>query len=477
MTSGPLPIHPRHIRRTRLGSRPAPGRWRGARSRFRAPLAGTLCGLLLLSGCGLLPGGGDKDGPVTVMTWAPLHTTGTNAPGMTAMARAYERWVNAEGGIGGRKLRVLVCDEGNESVAAAECARRAVREKAVAVVGSYSEQDAAIFSPISLAGIPYLGGYGITQEEFVNPDSYPVNGGLPALIAAQGAQLAPDCDRVVLVRPEGITGDTWPELLRAGLRDAGGAGEVVDLPVPTASSDYTPQAGQVLDRLAPAPAARRCVSVALGDSTAAFIDSFRRVAPSGGTGAEAGTGTGAEAGTGADATPAVRVGSVLGSVSQRLVDRSGGASGPYEGAAVTGWYPPASDPRWATMKKVITKHAFGDNAIDPADAGVQTTWIAYTALRRIVESLGKGPVTAKTVRDALDKGTKVTTGGLTPTLSWGNDYARSVIGYPRTANTRVTHLEIRDGQLVATKGTGDGPGATGDARAALEREPARAGRG
>ncbi|MDT0412714.1 MULTISPECIES: ABC transporter substrate-binding protein [Streptomyces] len=465
MSTGPLPI------RTRLRPLPAPAPRRGVRAVFRGPLAGALCGLLLASGCGVLPGGGDDESPV--MTWAPLRTTGTNAPGMTAMARAYEQWVNSGGGIGGRELRVLVCDEGNESVAAAECARRAVREKAVAVVGSYSEQDAAIFSPISLAGIPYLGGYGITHEEFVNPDSYPVNGGLPALIAAQGAQLAPDCDRVALVRPEGVTGDTWPDLLRAGLRGAGGKGEVVDLPVPVSSSDYTPQAGQVLDRLAPAPAARRCVSVALGDSTAAFVDSFRRVAPSGGTGtggAEAGAGS-----TGAGATPAVRVGSVLGSVSQRLVDRSGGVSGPYEGAAVTGWYPPASDPRWATMKKVITRHAFGDNAIDPADAGVQTTWIAYTALRRIVESLGEGPVTARTVRDALDKGTKVSTGGLTPTLSWGDDYARSVIGYPRTANTRVTHLEVRDGQLVAAQGTGDGPGATGDAREALESEPTGSG--
>ncbi|MEU6438812.1 ABC transporter substrate-binding protein [Streptomyces sp. NPDC047046] len=468
MTTGPLPI------RTRPRPRPAPARRRGARTVLRAASRAALVaalGGLLVSGCGVLPGGGhDDDRPVTVMTWAPLHTTGTNAPGMTAMARAYERWVNSQGGIGGRKLRVLVCDEGNESVAAARCARRAVREKAVAVVGSYSEQDAAIFSPISLAGIPYLGGYGITHEEFVNPDSYPVNGGVPALIAAEGAQLAPHCDRVVLVRPEGVTGDTWPDLLRAGLRGAGGTGEVVDLPVPAASSDYTPQAGQVLGRLAPAPAARRCVSVALGDSTAVFIDSFRRVAPSGGTGAGAGTGTGA--GAAAGAVPGVRVGSVLGSVSQRLVDRSGGASGPYEGAAVTGWYPPASDPRWAAMRKVITRHAFGDNAIDPADAGVQTTWIAYTALRRIVESLGDGPVTARTVRDALDKGTKVTTGGLTPTLSWGDDYARSVIGYPRTANTRVTHLEVRDGRLRAAKGIGDGPGATGDVREALESEPA-----
>ena len=33
------------------------------------------------------------------------------------------------------------------------------------------------------------------------------------------------------------------------------------------------------------------------------------------------------------------------------------------------------------MRKVINEHAFGDNRIDPADPGVQTTWIAYTVLQ------------------------------------------------------------------------------------------------
>ncbi len=79
---------------------------------------------------------------------------------------------------------------------------------------------------------------------------------------------------------------------------------------------------------------------------------------------------------------------------------------------------------------MIRAEAFGDNRIDPADAGVQTTWIAYTVLRQAVESLGDGEVTADTVSAALDGGLKVTTGNLTPTLRWKFQDTLASVGLP-----------------------------------------------
>jgi hypothetical protein len=134
-----------------------------------------------------------------------------------------------------------------------------------------------------------------------------------------------------------------------------------------------------------------------------------------------------------------------------LINSTGGASSPYEGAYVTGWYPPASDPSWEPMRQVIEDHAFGDNRIDPADAGVQTTWIAYTVLRKAVESLGAGEVSARTVRRALDNGLKVTTGGLTPTLSWRFEDMIAAVDFPRLINADVTFQVVRKGQLAATR--------------------------
>ena len=174
-------------------------------------------------GCGVIPGatGGSGDDPITVMTWAPENTAATNKPGMPAMAKAYARWVNAKGGINGHKLNVLTCNDHNDSVDAADCARRAVKENVVAVVGSYSQHGRSFLAPLEGAGIPYIGGYGVTDDEFTSPLSYPVNGGEPALLAGLGEQLGKTCGPVSLIRPDTIAGDELPVLLDSGLKAAG----------------------------------------------------------------------------------------------------------------------------------------------------------------------------------------------------------------------------------------------------------------
>ncbi|MFF5694853.1 ABC transporter substrate-binding protein [Streptomyces albidoflavus] len=389
----------------------------------------------LTAGCGLLPAGAQGGGrePVTVMTWAPERTGATDKPGMPAMAQAIARWVNASGGVDGHELKVLTCDDGNDSEGAAACARRAVREDVVAVVGSYSQHGRSFLSPLEAADIPYIGGYGVTGEEFTSPLSYPVNGGQAALLAGNGRQLGEECGRVFLVRPDTVAGDALPGLLDAGLAGAG-AGAAVDVPAPESAREYTAQAARVLSAGPSGSAKPDCVTAVLGDRTDTFFDTFRR----------------ARAAEGRD----VRIASVLGGVDQSLVDRTGGARGPYEGAYVTGWYPVASDDRWAPMRRVIRDHAFDDNRIDPADAGVQTTWIAYEVLRRAVAEVDADRVTARAVHRVLDDGLSVETGGLTPELRWRFEDLLAARDHPRLVNAEVTFQTVRSGRLTAT---GSGP--------------------
>ncbi|MES4828579.1 ABC transporter substrate-binding protein, partial [Streptomyces anthocyanicus] len=376
----------------------------GPRGRLRATRTGVLsAGALvacaaLAAGCGVVPGatGGSGDDPITVMTWAPQDTGATNKPGMPALARAYARSINAQGGLAGRKLNVLTCNDHNDSVAAAKCARRAVKENAVAVVGSYSQYADSFFPVLEGARIPYIGGYGLTNTEFTSPLSYPVNGGQPALLAGLGSALAGSCGPVTLVRPDTIAGDQLSALLDSGLA-SGGHERSHDQRAAEDATAYDDQAERALARDGGVSAEPGCVVPALGDRTGTFMDSFRRAR-----------------GDRAD----VRTATVLGSVDQTTINASGGASGPYEGAYVTGWYPAVSDPAWDGLKRLIRDQAFGDNDVDPADAGVQTTWIAYTVLKQVVESLGDGEVSSDTVRRALDDGPEVGTGGLTPGLRW-----------------------------------------------------------
>ncbi|WP_077193263.1 ABC transporter substrate-binding protein [Streptomyces lydicus] len=430
------------------------GRRRSSPRPFRrAPAVVTVsavaCGAALaslLSSCGSLPGSGDsgEKEPVTVMTWAPENTKATNMPGMPAMAQAYARWVNTHGGIRGHRLRVLTCNERNDSVAAAQCAQRAVDQGAAAVVGSYSQFGRQFMSPLEVKGIPFIGGYGASDEEFESPLSYPVNGGQASLLAGNGRQLARDCKRVALVRPDTIQGDQMPSLLNSGLQN-GSRKPAKDIKAPEDGTDYSPQVTRALDEVGADPATfgtaaaggkapGACVTASLGDHTDAFFDSFRRLQ---------------------EESPEVRVASVLGSVGQSLVNRTGGTSGPLEGADITGWYPVAADPRWKPMRRVITDYAFGDNRLDPADQGVQTTWIAYTVLRALIEQLddeGVQDITAHNLQTTLDKGDRaIDTGGLTPKLRWRDDDMLAVQDFPRIVNGMVTYQVVRGGQLVAAQ--------------------------
>ncbi|MFE3140787.1 ABC transporter substrate-binding protein [Streptomyces scopuliridis] len=382
--------------------------------------------LSLLTGCGVLPGGsGGSREPVTVMTWAPVGTNATNLPGMPAMAKAYARWVNASGGIDGHELRVLTCNERNDSAGAAECARRAVKEKAVAVVGSYSQHGREFMAPLEAASIPYLGGYGVTEEEFTSFLSYPVNGGQAALLAGNGLQLARNCERTALVRPDTITGDDLPELLNSGL-SKGKRGPATDIRAAEDATDYTASSGRARERAEDGG----CVTAVLGDRTETFFDSYRRLPEDGRD---------------------IRVSSVLGSVGQPLINRTGGKNGPFEGAYLTGWYPVASDRAWKPMRDVIDKYAFGDNDIDPTDPGAQTTWIAYTSLKAVIESVNSDSITPGKIADALDRGVRVDTGGLTPPLRWRYEDMLGTPGFPRIVNGNVTFQVVRDGRLVAEK--------------------------
>lgn len=378
---------------------------------------------VLATGCGVIPGTGASRAPIVVMTWAPEGTEATNMPGMPATAQAYARMVDASGGLDGRQLRVLTCNEGDDAGRAEQCADRAVKDHAVAVVGSYSQNGSGFMPSLEAAGISYLGGYGIAPEEFNSPVSYPVNGGAPALLAGDGHQLSGVCDKTVLVRPDSDTGDQYPGYLDAGLAFHHRP-PARDISVPDNATQYATAARSALGD----DAAGRCVTAVLGDRTGTFFDSFRRQLPPG--------------------SP-VRTSSVLGSVNQSLLDSTGGADSPLEGAYATSWYPPADDRRWDPLRRAISRYAFGDDRIDVADPGCETTWIAYTVLSAVVRSLGDGPVTAETVHRALDRAHGVSTGGLTPPLGWRFPDMLGIPDYPRMVNADVTYQIVRNGKLTA----------------------------
>ncbi|MFF0043029.1 ABC transporter substrate-binding protein, partial [Streptomyces mirabilis] len=105
------------------------------RRRSAAASCLAVTGVLLAAGCGGEASGSStetsslKGTPVKVMVWNPENTQGSAQPGVRLTAQAYEKWINANGGIKGGPLKVLTCNEKNDPDEAEKCAQQAVSEK------------------------------------------------------------------------------------------------------------------------------------------------------------------------------------------------------------------------------------------------------------------------------------------------------------------------------------------------------------
>ena len=118
--------------------------------------------------------------PITLMLETSLTGPLSNYPGVVASVQAAALAVNQNGGIkdpqGGesRPLKIEVCDDKNDPNAAAECGRRAVDEKVLAMVGNESLVGDSYMPIVSAAGIPSIANFPISKSELTDPLSFPV---------------------------------------------------------------------------------------------------------------------------------------------------------------------------------------------------------------------------------------------------------------------------------------------------------------
>ncbi|MFE0460325.1 ABC transporter substrate-binding protein [Kitasatospora sp. NPDC058965] len=369
--------------------------------------------LFAATGCG--GSAGAADGEYTVMTWAPSGGA-FDRSGVTALAGLIERDVNSKGGVDGHHLKVITCNEHNTVDGGNACVRQAVQQKVIAVIGSYSLNSDALLPGLETAKIPYLGGYGLTSAEFTSPMSYPVAGGTPTLVIGNGRQLiAAGCRTIALVRPDSNAGDALTGYLGGAIKPEGA--KMVDVRVSETSPDYATAARKALgdDRTG------NCVSDTLApEQSAKFLDAYKQLNPR-----------------------HTQLGAVIGSVPQSVLGQHGSADGVLNNAYVTGWYPPASGHAWDSLRSTI-----GGNQVDISDLAVQTTWVAYQVFLTAADRLHEAgtPMTGQSLRELLESGDTLDTGGVTPRLSWSEMLPSAES--PRLVNTWVTYQQVKSGQLT-----------------------------
>ena len=129
-----------------------------------------------------------KGAPIKVMIAATLSGP-TNLPEVPYGAKAAADRINSEGGVDGRPIDVIVCDDNAPSPDA--CARKAISDHVAAVVGS---QSAGINPILDANGIPQVGNFPFVGDDFTAANSFPVSagganaGGAVKLLASLGVK-------------------------------------------------------------------------------------------------------------------------------------------------------------------------------------------------------------------------------------------------------------------------------------------------
>jgi branched-chain amino acid transport system substrate-binding protein len=142
--------------------------------------------------CGDAGSGAAKGTPIKVGAIV-TRSGGVDFSSASNGAKAYFDCLNANGGIGGKRVQYITADDGNDPQKSGAAAARLVQdEKVVAMVGSQSFTDCLV-NPKTYAGAKLLSimGTGLQGACFQSPQIIPMNAG-PRLSTISTAQVAKD---------------------------------------------------------------------------------------------------------------------------------------------------------------------------------------------------------------------------------------------------------------------------------------------
>ncbi|WP_432094959.1 ABC transporter substrate-binding protein [Streptomyces sp. bgisy100] len=113
---------------------------------------------------------------VGIITSATSPVGGAAFTGPRDGARAYFRSLNAHGGLDGRPVRVVTCDDGGSGVGNNECVHRLIDEDKVFALVATTALDYAGAPRVSRAGVPDIGGQPIGAAYDTYPHLYGIYG-------------------------------------------------------------------------------------------------------------------------------------------------------------------------------------------------------------------------------------------------------------------------------------------------------------
>lgn len=155
-------------------------------------LAAGMAALAVIAACGSSGGGtpggsggsgaaGSGSSTITIGGTGPVASSVLSQPERQAAEEAAISAINADGGINGHQLKLDWCDTQNTANGEFTCMRQLVSDKVAAIVapGLIVDQSGRGLKFAATAGIPIIGGQGLSPIEFSTTGSFPMASGIP----------------------------------------------------------------------------------------------------------------------------------------------------------------------------------------------------------------------------------------------------------------------------------------------------------
>ncbi|WP_405952902.1 ABC transporter substrate-binding protein [Streptomyces prunicolor] len=201
-------------------------------------LAVTIAGTVGVAGCGNSGNASSSTStaPIKLMTIGPVSTPQFSLPSIPVGAQVAVDEINAAGGIDGRKLKLITCNDQNNPNTAAQCARQAIEEKVAGLVGGLETYDLQIMPLLEKAGIPWVGL--TTPDDYTSSNLFLLGGeGAPTYTGIGLALAQQGCKKIaVVVTTAGGAEKIGAAQISAGVR-AGGAQVAGTFTVPASAVD------------------------------------------------------------------------------------------------------------------------------------------------------------------------------------------------------------------------------------------------
>lgn len=350
--------------------------------------------------------------PIKVMTVTTLNASGPTYQNIADTAMAYEQYINARGGIAGRPLEVTVCDELFDPAIATTCARKAVEEGMVSVVGSFTYFGESIIPVIAQSNITWFGTCcAIAPSELTSKHSFPI-GNQPMYGVGMVKRAVEDmCKKINAVIIDGAQIFLPP--MENAIKALGQSFDKVVI-VPPTSQDVSGEVAQ-------ATRGADCVVAVLSEQP--FTVWNRAWADSGTT---------------------AKLYGIQGNLNEISAKGTEAAT---DGAVIGGMYPDISTEPWVEYRVALDEAKLDLTKQDYNSLGGLGTWAAFTAFKIVAESIS-GEINADSFFEAASVTSNLDLGGMVPVLDFTQEWTDGLEGYQRLFNRSVVFSILKMGKVV-----------------------------